>query len=324
MRLNGSKELLLNISDQGAYTLQVLDNATIRGGAPYLEIRDNSTNALHYFEGTDNGLVIWADLSNIAASSIIGFNIDGTEKMRLTSAAELLIGSSTDAGAYALQVTGSTYTTAGGVFNPTASSSNYLLMGTTTVRETSGIARGAIQVTGSAGNTGGIIIAGQLANNANGDYLQFIKSRGTSNVAVQSGDDLGGITLAGADGTNYLRGARIRAVVDGTPGTNDMPTRLEFSVTQDGNASPTYWMALNNDGELIIQENPVDAGAYKLQVAGNIYSTGSLTTGAPSGGSIKPWKIGEAATVSPTSPNRTIRVEIDGTVYYIHAKTTND
>ena len=82
-------------------------------------------------------------------------------------------------------------------------------------------------------------------------------------------------------------------------------------------------MRLSYDKELLIADT-VDAGDYKLQVKGNIYNTGSITTGAPSGGSIKPWKIGEAATVSPTSPNRTIRVEIDGTVYYLHAKTTND
>ena len=67
-----------------------------------------------------------------------------------------------------------------------------------------------------------------------------------------------------------------------------------------------------------------DAGDYKLQVTGAIYNTTTLTTGAPTSGSAKPWRLGEAATVSPTSPNRTIRVEIDGTVYYIHAKTTND
>jgi lysophospholipase L1-like esterase len=81
---------------------------------------------------------------------------------------------------------------------------------------------------------------------------------------------------------------------------------------------------INTNGELIINTSGTDAGDYKLQVTGNIYNTGSITTGAPSGGTNKPWKIGEAATVSPTSPNRTIRVEIDGTVYYIHAKTTND
>jgi hypothetical protein len=49
-----------------------------------------------------------------------------------------------------------------------------------------------------------------------------------------------------------------------------------------------------------------------------------IQTSAPSGGTSKPWKLGAAATVTPTSPNRTIEVEIDGVIYYIHAKTTND
>jgi hypothetical protein len=61
----------------------------------------------------------------------------------------------------------------------------------------------------------------------------------------------------------------------------------------------------------------------------NIYSgglrfSGSIQTGAPSGGTAKPFKIGAAASVSPTSPNRTIEIEIDGTTYYLSAKTTND
>lgn len=34
--------------------------------------------------------------------------------------------------------------------------------------------------------------------------------------------------------------------------------------------------------------------------------------------------LGPVASVSPTSPNRTIAVVIDGTTYYIHAKTTNN
>jgi len=79
----------------------------------------------------------------------------------------------------------------------------------------------------------------------------------------------------------------------------------------------------SSSGEVFLG-NFTDNGDYRLQVSGNIYNTGSITTGAPSGGIIKPWKIGEATTVSPTSPNRTLRVEVDGVVYYIHAKTTND
>lgn len=81
-------------------------------------------------------------------------------------------------------------------------------------------------------------------------------------------------------------------------------------------------MRIFGNGRISVNST-TDAG-YQFDVTGSIRTTTTITTGAPSGGSIKPWKIGEAATVSPTSPNRTIRVEIDGVVYYIHAKTTND
>lgn len=51
---------------------------------------------------------------------------------------------------------------------------------------------------------------------------------------------------------------------------------------------------------------------------------GSIKTAAPAGGTAAAWRLGTVATVSPTSPNRTIEVEIGGTIYYLHAKTTND
>ena len=50
---------------------------------------------------------------------------------------------------------------------------------------------------------------------------------------------------------------------------------------------------------------------------------GQITTSAPTGGA-GAWELGIANSVSPTSPNRTLTVEIGGTAYYIHAKTTND
>jgi hypothetical protein len=59
-------------------------------------------------------------------------------------------------------------------------------------------------------------------------------------------------------------------------------------------------------------------------VNGNGLISGAITTAAPSGGTAKPFKIGAAATVTPTSPNRTIEIEIDGVTYYLTAKTTND
>lgn len=49
----------------------------------------------------------------------------------------------------------------------------------------------------------------------------------------------------------------------------------------------------------------------------------SLQTAAPTGGA-GAWKLGVANAVSPTAPNRTVTIDIDGTLYYLHAKTTND
>jgi hypothetical protein len=68
-------------------------------------------------------------------------------------------------------------------------------------------------------------------------------------------------------------------------------------------------------------------GTTRLTIAattGNVTTTGSVTTEAPTGGTAAAWRLGTVASVSPTSPNRTIEVDIGGTIYYISAKTTND
>lgn len=50
----------------------------------------------------------------------------------------------------------------------------------------------------------------------------------------------------------------------------------------------------------------------------------TITTGAPSGSTARAWRLGDVNVVAPTAPNRTIAVTVNGTVYYIAAKTTND
>lgn len=54
------------------------------------------------------------------------------------------------------------------------------------------------------------------------------------------------------------------------------------------------------------------------------FESASVRTDAPTGGTAATWKLGTVASVNPTSPNRTIEVEIGGVTYYLHAKTTND
>jgi hypothetical protein len=74
-------------------------------------------------------------------------------------------------------------------------------------------------------------------------------SVGTRGI-VAADESLGQIAFEGDDGTNFIRAASIRALVDGTPGTNDMPGRLMFSTTADGASSPTERMRLDSSGRL--------------------------------------------------------------------------
>ena len=81
----------------------------------------------------------------------------------------------------------------------------------------------------------------------------FGKSRGTSAGdfnAVGNNDGLGAISWHGADGTELVEAARISAAVDGAVNTaNDMPGRLDFWVTKDGQSgvvNPT--MRIHNTG----------------------------------------------------------------------------
>jgi hypothetical protein len=69
--------------------------------------------------------------------------------------------------------------------------------------------------------------------------------------AVASGDTLAFISAYGDDGTAFIPAASIVAVVDGTPGTNDMPGRLVFSTTADGASSATEALRINSAQSVI-------------------------------------------------------------------------
>jgi len=149
--------------------------------------------------------------------------------------------------------------------------------------------------------------------------------RGDVRIGTTSGTTSSGFTYLTVNGSSYgaieLRNAGSSRASFYHDGSN-----LLLNASTGGTVFGTAGierMRITSAGEILMNTSS-DAGAYVLQVAGAIYNTTTLTTGAPTSGTAKPWRLGEAATVSPTSPNRTIRVEIDGTVYYLHAKTTND
>jgi hypothetical protein len=117
-------------------------------------------------------------------------------------------------------------------------------------------------------------IARWATNTAQGGLI-FNKSRGASvgtRGVVAANDGLGEIVFAGDDGTNFISGARIEAGVDGTPGANDMPTRLMFSTTADGAASPTERMRISANGVVSIGTTGTSLGAADGVIVGPLES----------------------------------------------------
>jgi hypothetical protein len=131
--------------------------------------------------------------------------------------------------------------------------SGRLLVGTSTARQI-GPETGSVQIEGTGAGTGFSIV--RNSNNANEPRITLGKSRATTqggNTIVESGDFLGTLSFAGADGVDLAtQGATISAVVDGTPGGNDLPARLVFSTTADGASSPTERMRIKADGTVCI------------------------------------------------------------------------
>jgi hypothetical protein len=122
-------------------------------------------------------------------------------------------------------------------------SSGNVLVGTTTAASTQG---GTLQV----------ITAQAIRRNiagSGGPALRMEKSRSASDgnyTIVQDGDTLGDIQWYGSDGVDFAQAAAIRGIVNGTPGSDDMPGALAFLTSADGSASPTERMRITSDGYL--------------------------------------------------------------------------
>ena len=177
---------------------------------PCVLLKDTTNNVVAYMFADDN-------VANFGSGSAhpVAFRINDTERARIDSSGRLLVGTSTARGNY---------------FNSTVSAG----LQVEATGERSIIA--AVRDTDTAAEVPVFLLA---------------RSRGTaigSNTVVQSGDGLGYLSYQGNDGSEFVEAARIEAVVDGTPGANDMPGRLVFSTTADGAAAPTERMRITSGG----------------------------------------------------------------------------
>jgi hypothetical protein len=161
------------------------------------------------------------------------------EALRIDSSQRLLVGTSTSLGA----------------FYNTASSVNHLAQ---------------IETTGN-------YLQSWVNHGSFGAHLTIGRSRGSSagsTTVVQNGDSLGHFSFQGADGSEFVEAAQIRAEVDGAPGANDMPGRLLFLTTADGASSPTERMRIASGGRVSAPSWYDETTASAANV--NVASTGIL------------------------------------------------
>jgi hypothetical protein len=164
-------------------------------------------------------------------------------------------------------------------------------------------------------------------------YTEYYYNTSTLSGYIGSGSGL----LTGANASDFI----IRSEADFVVATGGNNRRLTIASTGEatftsnltlGSGATLYMTAgdiqfVSNAGYGILTADSnrlisIQNGAFGVNGAATFSST--ITTAAPSGGTAKPFKIGNVATVTPTSQNRTIEIEIDGTTYYLTAKTTNN
>ena len=177
-----------------------------------------------------------------ATNHAVPFIINNTERARLTTNGQLLVGTSTSTGNIR----------EGQLFSVTAQNSGY-----------GGMSLGCY----NSGSVAPIFDFNTSASSSSGNY-----------TAVANNRPLGYIVFRGSDGSQFVESATIKAEVDGTPGANDMPGRLVFSTTADGASSPTERMRIDNEGNIFW--GPLSGGNYPnyLVADGSIRSTKTYNT----------------------------------------------
>jgi len=132
------------------------------------------------------------------------------------------------------------------------------------------------------GNTPRAISIVSNRNSAHASHIDFAKSRGStlgSNTIVQDDDFLGHILFRGADGTDLAEGAaKISGAVDGTPGSNNIPGRLEFYTSTGGSSYKR--LTIDSSGRFLLNHDSSRAVANvtaQVQLEGTTASTSAIS-----------------------------------------------
>lgn len=244
--------------------------ADITGLAPSATI--DTTNAANITTGAlPSGRLVGGYTGVTAVGTLAGLGVSGTAVIAANSATDALRITQLGAGnALVVEDSGSPDS------SPFVIDANgAIISGATTTASigNSTVNPPRVSIYGTSGAGGGDIALVNISSSGSvaGDVRH---AKAPSGGVVATNNQLGNSRYFGFDGTAYIEAATIGALVDGTPGTNDMPGRLVFSTTADGAASPTERMRIDSAGNVGIGGT---AGAgVRLFLAGN--ATGATTT----------------------------------------------
>lgn len=127
----------------------------------------------------------------------------------------------------------------------------------------------------------GLTVSKRTAD-AVGGTIRLRKTRSTAILgltSINSGDELGSLMFSGTDGTSTLDVAAVRTVVDGTPGTNDLPTALVLETTADGSATRVERARIDSQGNVGLGVVPIKSIDAKVQASTDLVTTGGKAFG---------------------------------------------
>ena len=229
---------------------------TVTGANPIIHLTDTDDNS-DFQLNVNGGIFQVYDYSNTAGRLLIASDGTVTVAQDLAIADKIIHTGDTNT---ALRFPAADTITAetSGAEAIRINNSGQFLVGVTAARTMLSGYTPSLQVEGTANSDSSVSIVENISA-ASGPSLWFGKTRGSSlsaNTVVQSGDELGTIVFNGADGTDVQSmGAFIRASVDGTPGSNDMPGRITIHTTADGAASPTERVRIDSSGNMGLGTN---------------------------------------------------------------------
>ena len=268
------------------------------------------TSSNFYIPAGSAGTFGLADLSaaiqtysgSVSPTNSLLFYTSATERMRITSGGEVLVGS-----------TSSGLSSSGrGVIEINGTSESILGLKVNNVVKT--------YLYQSGDNV-------EFNNTANG-YLA-LKTNASERMRITSGGNIGiGTTttnIAGYGGARVITlEAQIQPIIELVGSTYNAGDvygggAISFRNTSAGVGLIGVENKVGNQGELVFYTNDGSALNKRLVInpSGAATFSSSITTAAPSGGTAKPWKLGEAGVTLGGSNTSGVRVEIDGTVYYL-------